>query len=61
MPDAAYSLRSEGFGEGFRKGCPSPPKTSGIPAAPSRANLAKSFGARRGKTGENQAVKLESV
>ncbi|ANE56743.1 hypothetical protein [Methylomonas sp. DH-1] len=53
-PDAALILRSEGFDEGFRKGFPSPPKTSGIPAAPLRATLAKSSGVRRGKTGENR-------
>ncbi|WFP49122.1 hypothetical protein PL263_13560 [Methylomonas sp. EFPC3] len=52
-PDAACILRSEGFERGFRKGCPSPPKTSGIPAAPLRADPSKPFGARRGKRGKN--------
>ena len=41
------------FAEGFRKGLPAPPKTSGVPAAPLRADLAKSCGARRGITGLN--------
>ncbi|WNB74723.1 hypothetical protein [Methylomonas koyamae] len=41
------------FGEGFRKGLPAPPKTSGIPAAPLRAILAKSCDARGGITGKN--------
>jgi hypothetical protein len=36
------------FAEGFRNGLPAPPKTSGILAAPLRADLGKSSGARRG-------------
>ncbi|TCV87700.1 hypothetical protein EDE11_102203 [Methylomonas methanica] len=59
--NAAYFLRAEGFGEGFRKGCPSPPKTSGIPATPLWANLAKSSGARRGIAGENPVVEFNST
>ncbi len=39
------------FAEGFRKGLPAPPKTSGIPAAPLQAILAKSCDARGGITG----------
>ncbi len=51
-PDAAFFLRSEGFDEIFWKSWPSRPKTSSIAAAPLRANLAKSSGARCAITGE---------
>jgi hypothetical protein len=47
------------FAEGFRKGLPAPPKTSGIPAAPLRADLGKSCGARRGI--RENPVSLSSV
>jgi len=42
-----FSLLARVFGRGF----PAPPKTSGIPAAPLRADLAKSCDARGGITG----------
>ncbi len=38
-PDAAFILRSEGFAEGFRKGLPAPPKTSGMPEKRGRLSL----------------------
>ena len=44
---ANLSLLARVFGRGF----PGPPKTSGIPAAPLRADLAKSCDARGGITG----------
>ncbi|QSB01828.1 hypothetical protein JWZ98_02380 [Methylomonas sp. EFPC1] len=47
-PDAAYSLRSEAFERGCRKGLPAPSATCGIHAAPLRAIPSKSSGARRG-------------
>jgi len=47
-PDAAYSLRSSLLTRVGRRGFPAPPPTCGIPAAPLRAILAKSSGARRG-------------
>jgi len=45
------------FAEGFRKGLPAPPKTSGIPAAPLRADLGKSCGARRGLRDKTNPLK----
>ncbi|WP_445367105.1 hypothetical protein ACH5Y9_18350 [Methylomonas sp. BW4-1] len=47
-PDAAYSLRSEAFERGCRKGLPAPSATRRIHAAPLRADPLKSSGARRG-------------
>jgi len=52
-PDAAYSLRSEAFERGCRKGLPAPSATRRIHAAPLRANPFKSSGARRGIRGQN--------
>jgi len=47
-PDAACFLRSGAFDGGCRKGLPAPSSTRRIPAAPLRADPAKSSGARRG-------------
>jgi hypothetical protein len=61
-PDAAFILRAEGFERGFPKGHPSPcGKRDASLHRPSRAYPFKSSGARRGKTGQNPTVKLESV
>ncbi|WP_415879788.1 hypothetical protein [Methylomonas sp. TEB] len=47
-PDAAYSLRSEAFERGCRKGLPAPSATRRIHATPLRADPFKSSGARLG-------------
>jgi len=53
-PDAALTLRSEGFERGFPKGLPSPhEKRDASLHRPYRANPFKPSGARRGITGEN--------
>jgi hypothetical protein len=49
------------FAEGFRKGLPAPPKTSGILAAPLRAILAKSSDARGGITGPKPSQVLKEI
>jgi len=60
-PDAALTLRAEGFERGFPKGHPSPcGKRDASLHRPSRADPSKASGARCGITGENPIALIKT-